>query len=67
MNDSWPWRRSSASDMAGNQCVEVAWTGRSVLVRDSKDVINGSLSFTPASWQSFVEHWPDGAPGAARG
>ncbi|MFG3149144.1 DUF397 domain-containing protein [Streptomyces sp. M41(2017)] len=55
MNGSWSWRRSSFSDAAGNQCVEVACTGRDVLVRDSKDTTEGLLTFSVTAWGGFVE------------
>ncbi|MDG4765217.1 DUF397 domain-containing protein [Solwaraspora sp. WMMD406] len=47
------WRKSSKSDTAN--CVEVAdnLPGR-VLVRDTKDRDGGTLTFSPAAWQSFV-------------
>ncbi|MEU6655873.1 DUF397 domain-containing protein [Streptomyces sp. NPDC046900] len=54
MNASWSWRKSSFSDAAGNQCVEVAWTGRDVLVRDSKATTTGLLAFSARSWNAFV-------------
>ncbi|MDR6974191.1 hypothetical protein J2X68_000869 [Streptomyces sp. 3330] len=54
MNGSWSWRRSSFSDAAGNQCVEVAWTGHDVLVRDSKDSAGGRLAFSSDSWGRFI-------------
>jgi hypothetical protein len=53
MNGSWSWRRSSYSDAAGNQCVEVAWTGCDVLVRDSKDTAQGRLAFGALPWERF--------------
>ncbi|RPF30358.1 DUF397 domain-containing protein [Streptomyces sp. TLI_185] len=54
MNHSWSWRKSSFSDIAGNQCVEVAWTGRDVLVRDSKEAAFGTLVFGVHSWRAFA-------------
>ncbi|WP_406840956.1 DUF397 domain-containing protein [Streptomyces sp. AHU1] len=55
MNDVWSWHRSSFSDAAGNQCVEVAWTGSSgVLVRDSKDATTSMLAFSQRSWRLFL-------------
>jgi hypothetical protein len=51
---SWAWRKSSASDTIGSQCVEVAWTGEAVLVRDSKDRQGPVLAFTPTAWRSFL-------------
>ncbi|MFF3878983.1 DUF397 domain-containing protein [Streptomyces sp. NPDC001978] len=54
MNASWSWRKSLFSDAAGNQCVEVAWTGRDVLVRDSKNTTTTPLAFSARSWNTFV-------------
>ncbi|WP_328436807.1 DUF397 domain-containing protein [Streptomyces sp. NBC_00444] len=54
MNQSWSWRKSSFSDIQGNECVEVAWTGLDVLVRDSKDVAAGRLAFGRHSWRAFI-------------
>lgn len=62
MNDSWSWTRSSFSDAAGNQCVEVAWTDRSVLVRDSKDTTAGRLAFGAGPWGRFVASAGASAP-----
>ncbi|WBC23430.1 DUF397 domain-containing protein [Solwaraspora sp. WMMA2080] len=49
------WRKSSRSSSNGGECVEVAGNvpGR-VLVRDTKDRDNGTLTFAPAAWQSFI-------------
>lgn len=49
------WRKSSWSFTEGN-CVEVAYTGQHVLVRDSKAVIDDGphLSFSTTSWESFI-------------
>ncbi|MGQ4437231.1 DUF397 domain-containing protein [Streptomyces sp. SAS_260] len=55
MNGSWSWRRSSFSDAAGNQCVEVAWTGRSILVRDSKAATGTPLAFSGKAWDHFID------------
>ncbi|MFF4274088.1 DUF397 domain-containing protein [Streptomyces sp. NPDC001536] len=54
MNDSRSWHRSSFSDMAGNQCVEVAQTALGVLVRDSKTITTGRLAFGADAWGHFV-------------
>lgn len=50
----WSWRKSSYSDMQGDQCVEVAWAGRDVLVRDTKDAMEENLTFGTPSWRAFV-------------
>ncbi|MFC0843303.1 DUF397 domain-containing protein [Streptomyces noboritoensis] len=64
MKDSWTWRKASASDTSGNQCVEVAWTGRTVLVRDSKEPEGARLDFAPAAWQHFLTSVFTGEPAA---
>ena len=46
------WRKSEASGDAG--CVEVAFVGRSVLVRNSRDRAGPVLSFTDSEWQAFL-------------
>ncbi|MGW2899420.1 DUF397 domain-containing protein [Streptomyces sp. NPDC001212] len=57
----WPWRKASASDGPGDQCVEVQWTGRNVLVRDSTRPHGPHLSFYPDAWSHFLTtlHHPD--------
>lgn len=55
MHPSWSWRKSSYSDMQGDQCVEVAWTGSAVLVRDTKDGAQGRLAFTAQPWGLFLQ------------
>lgn len=48
------WRRSSRST-GMNNCVEAApFGGRSLAVRDSKDVSRPSLQFSATAWTSFV-------------
>jgi len=46
------WRKSEASGDSG--CVEVAFVGRSVLVRNSRDRAGPVLSFTDSEWQAFL-------------
>ncbi|MFJ8138770.1 DUF397 domain-containing protein [Streptomyces sp. NPDC096013] len=58
MDGSWSWRKSSFSDASGVQCVEVAWTGHNVLVRDSKDTAVGQLAFDATSWDRFISSTP---------
>lgn len=49
------WRKSSYSD-AKDECVEIARTAGSALVRDSKNPGGGSLRFTPSTWHTLIEH-----------
>jgi hypothetical protein len=53
------WQRSSASADGGN-CVEVARSESSVLVRDSAARSGAMLAFSPAQWQLFVRLIQDG-------
>jgi hypothetical protein len=52
------WRKSTAS--AGGDCVEVAFTDTSVLVRDSKDPRGPMLAFSPSEWRAFLTGARDG-------
>jgi Domain of unknown function (DUF397) len=56
MSDTPPssldWKISSAS--GGTNCVEVAFSAGTVLVRDSKDRDGGMLQFPSTSWRDFV-------------
>jgi len=47
------WRRSSAST-GGGECVEVAQSESSVLVRDSRDQSGALLKFTMPQWRGLV-------------
>ncbi|MFF0818921.1 DUF397 domain-containing protein [Micromonospora haikouensis] len=51
------WKKSTRSNTAGGECVEVAdnLTGV-VAVRDSKDPSGPVLAFSPQTWRAFVEH-----------
>ena len=50
------WWKSSRSNGAGGQCVEVADNlADAVLVRDSKDRDGGTLTFSPTAWRTFVD------------
>ncbi|MFI0967661.1 DUF397 domain-containing protein [Streptomyces sp. NPDC021080] len=60
MGPSWSWRKSSFSDMQGDECVEVAWTGSNVLVRDTKDTFGRRLAFSDRSWELFLMARRDG-------
>jgi hypothetical protein len=47
------WRKASYSNGSGD-CVEVAGTARTVLVRDTTDHDGGTLTFTADAWRSFL-------------
>ncbi|WP_299538619.1 DUF397 domain-containing protein [uncultured Streptomyces sp.] len=48
------WFKSSYSGGGGGNCVEVATTPASVLVRDSKDAKRPALAVSPSAWQAFT-------------
>ena len=49
------WKKSTRSNTAGGDCVEVADNLPGVVaVRDSKDPSGPVLAFDPAAWQAFV-------------
>lgn len=52
------WRTSTRS--GGNECVEVAFLGDVVAVRDSKHREGAVLCFTHAEWAAFVGGAKDG-------
>ncbi|MFD3731571.1 DUF397 domain-containing protein [Streptomyces sp. NPDC058632] len=49
------WCKSTYSPDASN-CVEIAATPATVLVRDSKDTTGPRLALSPASWTAFLTH-----------
>ena len=51
---SAPWRKSSYSANGGQSCVEAASASGAVLIRDTTDRDGATLSFAPATWQSFT-------------
>jgi hypothetical protein len=61
------WRKSTRSQHAG--CVEVAFAGGLVHVRNSRDPRGATLAFTAPEWEAFLaganEHEFDG-PAARR-
>ncbi|MEU4442517.1 DUF397 domain-containing protein [Actinosynnema sp. NPDC023926] len=49
------WRKSSRSGGASNtNCVEVAFAGPAVAVRDSKNPDAATLAFPAVQWSSFL-------------
>ena len=57
-----PWRTSSHSG-GGNECVEVAQTRASCLVRDSKRPDGARLVVSRQAWTAFTRHVKTGVPG----
>lgn len=49
------WRKSSASGPLTDNCVEVAFAGDLIGVRDSKDKDGPHLVFTKAEWKAFIQ------------
>jgi hypothetical protein len=54
------WRKSSASGPNCDNCVEVAFLGDAIAVRDSKNPSGPALIFTQAEWDAFVGGAKDG-------
>lgn len=50
------WRTSTRS--GGGDCVEVAFVGDAVWVRDSKDADGPVLTFSKDEWRAFLEDLP---------
>jgi len=50
-----PWRKSSWSSGAANNCVEVA-LGEAVGIRDSKDRTAGQLTVAPSAFAAFLDY-----------
>jgi hypothetical protein len=51
--DSAQWRKSSLSGSCDN-CVEVAFVGEAIAIRDSKDPNGPALVYTQAEWAAFL-------------
>jgi hypothetical protein len=48
------WFKSSYSGSEGDDCVEVAFAGDAVHVRDSKEMDGPRFVVSPAAWQDFL-------------
>jgi hypothetical protein len=48
------WQKSSRSGPFTDNCVEVAFVGETIAVRDSKNPEGPVLSFTQPEWDAFV-------------
>ncbi|MFJ2217667.1 DUF397 domain-containing protein [Streptomyces sp. NPDC101062] len=48
------WRKSSYSDGAGNNCIEIADLNDQVGIRDSKNVTGPALMVPVSAWNNFV-------------
>ena len=48
------WRKSSFSGANGGDCVEIADTGRSLLIRNSKLLAAGQIPFTRSELAAFI-------------
>ena len=53
------WRKSRASDTS-DQCVEIAQSGPSILVRDSQDSAGPVLVLTRAQWRGLLRRIRNG-------
>ncbi|HEV7647450.1 MAG TPA: DUF397 domain-containing protein [Actinophytocola sp.] len=49
------WRKSSFSEGAGTDCVEVAFAVSGVAVRDSKNTTGPVLDVSEKSWHRFLK------------
>lgn len=49
------WRKSSHSGDSSN-CVEIATTPATVLIRDSKDTSGPQLDLSPTTWVAFLTY-----------
>ncbi len=54
------WRKSVRSGPNCDNCVEVAFVGGAVALRDSKDPDGPALVFTPGEWGAFTAGAKDG-------
>jgi hypothetical protein len=54
------WRKTTHAGPDGDNCVEVAFVGEAIAVRDAKDPDGPALIFTAAEWDAFVGGAKDG-------
>lgn len=54
------WRKSSRSGPNCDNCVEVAFAGPAIAVRDSKNPTRAALVFGPTQWRAFIGGTRDG-------
>jgi len=54
------WHKSTRSGPNCDNCVEVAFVGGAIAVRDSKNPVGPALIFTPDEWDAFVAGAKDG-------
>lgn len=60
------WRKSTYSGDSSN-CLEIATTPATILVRDSKDPNGPRLALRPATWTRFAVYAAADAHGRSRG
>ncbi|MFC7547260.1 DUF397 domain-containing protein [Plantactinospora sp. GCM10030261] len=58
--DNAVWHKSTRSGPNCDNCVEVAFVGGAIAVRDSKNPDGPALVFTPGEWDAFVGGAKDG-------
>jgi hypothetical protein len=58
--DGAQWRRSNRSATGSENCVEVAFVGGAIVVREAGNPAGPVLLFTPDEWDAFVAGAKDG-------
>ncbi|CAL9484732.1 hypothetical protein SUDANB145_03096 [Streptomyces sp. enrichment culture] len=48
------WRKSSYSEASGNNCVEIAESGPTILIRDSKHPHHPHTTVSRPAWTAFT-------------
>ncbi|QBI53577.1 DUF397 domain-containing protein [Streptomonospora litoralis] len=54
------WRKSSYSNASGGECVEVADSPDTVLLRDTQHRSHGHVGFPTFEWAAFLQQVKDG-------